>query len=364
MNHQTNRYSRHFALPEFSDQSQQKLEHASVLVIGCGGLGHPVLQYLTAAGVGNIGIVDDDVIELSNLHRQVLFTEKDLGQKKTKVALKRLQAMNSGVQLKDYDCRIHAQNILSLIEPYQIIVDCTDNFPARYLLDDACAISSKKLVYAAIYQHEGQVSVFDSKAGFRYRDIFPTPPIAGSIPDCDTGGVLGTLTGIIGNIQANEVIKLITGIGDPLIGRLLMFNIQTYDSTIVHLKKNDDIKSEITELLEDYAEFCRIPDSNKNNQNMKEISISEYKEMLDNREDFQLIDVREPYEFEEFNLGGELIPINTIPENYNKIFRDKKVVIHCRAGSRSAQVIQYLEQTHGFENLYNLSGGVLAWKGH
>jgi molybdopterin/thiamine biosynthesis adenylyltransferase/rhodanese-related sulfurtransferase len=362
MNPHATRYNRHLALPNFSEQEQQKMAKAKVLLVGCGGLAHPALQYLTGAGIGCIGIVDSDRIEIHNLHRQILFTEEDIGGDKVKVVVERLKKLNSQVHFEMLNCLLESSNALAIIGNYDFVIDCTDNFASRYLIDDACAILKKKWIYAALYQYEGHISVFDPGHGYSYRSIYRSPPKSGSIPDCESGGVLGTLTGIIGSIQANEAIKIVTGAGTLLIGQMLLMDIQTYSSTLIQIPKLGKTENAITELMDDYDAFCGTQKNKHIQHNMKEISIQEYQNLLDSREDFQLIDVREPHEFDEFNLGGELIPMQTIPENINQISRDKKVVVHCRAGSRSAQVINYLEKSHGFTNLYNLAGGILAWQ--
>ena len=353
------RYSRHIAIPEFNLAAQKKLKAAKVLVVGSGGLGSPMLLYLTAAGVGHIGIVDFDVVDDSNLQRQVLFTVNDIGQSKAETAQRRLSQLNPHVTFKVYNTALTSSNALEIIKDYDVVADGTDNFPTRYLVNDACVLTDKVNVYASIFRFEGQVSVFnflneDGERGPNYRDIFPSPPPPGMVPSCAEGGVLGVLPGIIGSMQASEVIKVITGIGEPLAGRLFLFDAASFTTRILKIKKNAN--TNITELI-DYDFFCGILPKEKEGQ----VSVQELKKMMDAGEDFQLIDVREPYEYEISNLKGELIPLTSILKNIDKISKDKKVIIHCKSGARSATAIALLKDEFPFENLYNLDGGILAF---
>ena len=356
------RYSRHIAIPEFNIEGQQKLKAAKVLVVGSGGLGSPLLLYLTAAGVGTIGIIDHDVVDDSNLQRQVLFTVNDIGKSKAETAKIRLEQLNPYVNFKVYNKAFTTQNALEIIKDYDVVADGTDNFPTRYLVNDACVLSDKVNVYASIFRFEGQVAVFnflekDGERGPNYRDLFPTPPPPGMVPSCAEGGVLGVLPGIIGSMQANEVIKVITGIGEPLSGRLFLFDAAAFVTRVLKVKKNDN--TSITELI-DYDQFCGIfPDEEKK---YKEISVQEFKTLQDDGTDFQLIDVRESYEYEIANLNGELIPLTTILDNLDKISKDKKVIVHCRSGARSGNAIELLQDAFPFDNLYNLKGGILAYQ--
>ncbi len=360
------RYGRQLVLPNFDHAAQLKLFQAKVAVVGCGGLGSPVLQYLCGAGVGHFILVDHDVVNVSNLHRQVLFTEGDVGKNKTEVAVQRMLAMNSIVQTETYTAKITSSNAIRVLQFADVVVDCSDNFPTRYLLNDVAVKLNKPLVHGAIYRYEGQVGVFNYKSEINYRDLFPEPPAPELVPDCATGGVLGTIAGVIGSIQANEVIKLITGIGEVLDGKIFLFEGFQNSSSIFHLKKNESNSIRPTNAaniqLIDYEKFCKTLPPNDRATMIKEITVEDLKMMLDQQDDFQLIDVREPFEFEEFNIGGQLIPMNEIPDNVNSIATDKKVVIHCKAGVRSANVIAWLQAEHGYTNLYNLKGGVLAWK--
>lgn len=367
------RYSRHLIIPEFNIEGQKKLKKAKVLVVGTGGLGAPLLQYLTAAGVGTIGVVDFDVVEDSNLQRQVLFTTDDIGKPKTEAAVARMKGLNPHVNFKIYNTQLNSSNALEIIKDYDVVADGTDNFPTRYLVNDACVLLGKPNVYASIFRFDGQLTVFnyqfgDGKTGPNYRDLYPEPPPPGLVPSCAEGGVIGVLPGILGCLQANEVIKVITGVGDPLVGRMFSFDALGFETRTFKFKKDPEnpISGENPTLdhLIDYQQFCGIPqqEAEKEKQDtVKEITVKELKELQDNNEDFQLIDVREDFEYEIANLDGELIPLNSIIENADKIARDKKVIVHCRSGARSANAIYALEQKFGFDNLYNLKGGILAY---
>lgn len=351
------RYSRHFVLPGFGREGQLRLKQASVLVVGAGGLGAPVLSYLAAAGVGTVGIIDNDVVNLSNLQRQILFTNTDIGKSKAQCAGKALSALNSSITIQPMNLRLKASNALELLKPYQLIIDATDNFPTRYLLDDVCVILNKPLIYGSIFRYEGQVSVFNHEGGPTYRDLYPQPPKPGTVPDCEAGGVLGVLPGIIGSIQANEAIKLLTGTGSLLSGRLLMLDSLTMETRIISLPKK---QSNTERNLIDYDQFCGINSPNVKTA-MKEVTVQELKALMDAGADFQLIDVREPHEYETCNLKGEMIPMAEVPHNVEKVSKTKQVIMHCRSGSRSGNMIRWLEKNHGFTNLYNLKGGIQAW---
>jgi adenylyltransferase/sulfurtransferase len=363
------RYSRHLVLQDFGVENQLKLRDAKILVVGAGGLGCPALLYLAAAGVGSIGIVDSDVLEISNLQRQVLYTVSDLGRNKAEAAVKRLALLNPLISLKSHPLRLNSQNALQIIGDYDVVLDGTDNFPTRYLINDACVLLSKPFVYASILKYEGQAAVFNfrnSEGGFsaNYRDIFPEPPSAESIPNCEEAGVLGVLPGLLGCVQANEAIKIITGIGEPLSNRLLILDSTTMQQTLIRI--TDHQTREKIKMLIDYEDFCGISAGKNKSLNdklltMKEVTVQELKKLMDSRADFQLIDVREPHEYEICNLDGELIPMSDIPNNVDKIAKDKQVVIHCRSGKRSGDMLLWLEKNHGFTNLYNLKGGILAW---
>lgn len=363
------RYSRHLVLQDFGIENQLKLRDASVLVVGAGGLGCPVLLYLAAAGVGTLGIVDSDRLEISNLQRQVLYTVEDVGKLKAEAAVSRLALLNPLIRLNSYTTRLTSENALEIIGQYDLVIDGTDNFPTRYLINDACVILDRPFVYASILQYEGQAAVFNLRDGngghsANYRDIFPEPPAPESVPNCEQAGVLGVLPGLLGCVQANEAIKIITGVGEPLSNRLMIFDSASMQQTIIRISDHQ-ARKKITTLI-DYEDFCGI--SGQKNKSlddkqltMKEVTVQELKKMMDSNADFQLIDVREPHEYDICNLNGELIPMSDIPNNVDKIAKDKQVVIHCRSGKRSGDMLLWLEKNHGFTNLYNLKGGVLAW---
>jgi sulfur-carrier protein adenylyltransferase/sulfurtransferase len=364
------RYNRHIIIPEFGLEAQQKLKKSRVLVIGSGGLGSPLLLYLAAAGVGHIGIVDFDTVDDSNLHRQVLFGVAEVGRPKVDAAKERLEGINPYIQIKVYNTQFTSQNALEMVKDYDVVADGTDNFPTRYLVNDACVLSGKPNVYASIFQFEGQVTVFNyvNKAGERgpnYRDLYETPPPAGLVPNCAEGGVLGVLPGIIGSLQALEVIKVITGVGEPLSGKLYTFDALSFLSRTFTIKRRDSNPlngSNPTQFeLIDYEQFCGMKAVDRK---VREIEVEEFFSWIENKEDFQLIDVREPIEFQERSLGGELIPLGTITENVGKIAKDRKVVVLCKSGKRSATAIQLLEDQYGFDNLYNLKGGVMEYEAH
>jgi sulfur-carrier protein adenylyltransferase/sulfurtransferase len=357
------RYSRHLVLQEFGVENQLKLKSAKVLVVGAGGLGSPALLYLAAAGIGTIGIADFDKVDLSNLQRQVLFDVTKVGSNKAEAAKERLAQLNPEIDFRIYTTRIAAANALAIVKEYDVVLDGTDNFPTRYLINDACVLADKPLVYGSILRFEGQVAVFnlkgaDGRHAPNYRDLFASPPDPTSVPNCEQAGVLGVLPGMIGSMQANEVIKIITGLGEPLAGKLLLLDSLTMQQTIITLPQGNSRNS--IRMLIDYDEFCGLS-LGANKHVMKEVTVQELKEMLDAKADFQLIDVREPHEFDICNLEGELIPQAEIPANVDRISKDKKVVIHCRSGARSGNMVQWLEKNHGFTNLYNLKGGILAW---
>ena len=364
------RYSRHLIIPEFNIEGQRKLKAAKVLVVGTGGLGAPLIQYLSAAGVGTIGIVDFDVVDDSNLQRQVLFTTADVGRPKVEVAKERIGKQNPFIRINTYNTQLTSENALDIIKDYDVVADGTDNFPTRYLVNDACVLLDKVNVYASIFRFDGQVSVFnfmakDGTRGPNYRDLFPSPPPPGLVPSCAEGGVLGVLPGIIGSLQANEVIKVITGIGDPLSGRMFIFDALSFETRTLNLRKDENNplngKNPTQTGLIDYEIFCGIGQDNGQEANVKEITVKELETWQADEKDFQLIDVREGYEYEIANLGGELIPLAEVEKEVNKIASDKDVVVHCRSGKRSADAIQVLEQKYGFKNLYNLKGGILAY---
>ncbi len=360
------RYDRHIIIPDFGLAAQQKLKAAKVLVVGSGGLGSPVLLYLAAAGVGHIGIVDFDVVDDSNLQRQVLFGKKDVGTPKVQAAKERLESLNPYITLRLHHTRLTSENALDIIRDYDVVADGTDNFPTRYLVNDACVLLGKTNVYASIFQFEGQVAVFNYRNekgewGPNYRDLYPTPPPPGLVPGCAEGGVLGVLPGIVGSMQALEVIKVVTGIGETLSGRLFLFDALNFQTRTFNVKRRPDNplngENPTIDRLIDYEFFCGLKAVERP---VKEITVQELYAWQMKGEKFQLIDVREPHEYEVANLGAELIPLATVEANAGRFARDMKVVVHCRSGVRSAKAIRELEDKFGFDNLYNLQGGILA----
>lgn len=361
------RYDRHIIIPDFGFEGQKKLKAAKVLVIGSGGLGSPSLLYLAAAGVGTIGIIDFDVVDDSNLQRQVLFGVDEIGKPKVEAAKKRLKALNPHITIKVYNEQLTSKNALDIIKDYDVVADGTDNFPTRYLVNDACVLLGKPNVYGSIFQFEGQVSVFNyrdknGELGPNYRDLYPTPPPPGLVPSCAEGGVLGVLPGIIGSFQALEVIKVITGVGETLSGRFYIFDALNFENRTFKIKRNpaNPLNGEnptIKELI-DYEQFCGVKAVEKS---IKEITAKELYGLQVRGEDIQIIDVREPHEYEIANIGGELIPLATVSANADRIDRNKKVIVHCKMGGRSAKAIHELEDKFGFTNLYNLKGGILGW---
>ncbi len=362
-NEEKNRYSRHILLDSVGEEGQEKLKSAKVLVVGAGGLGCPVLQYLTAVGVGIIGIIDFDIVDETNLQRQILFTVDDIGTNKAKAAKDRLEKLNPFITHNVYPEKLTTKNALSLFSQYDIIVDGTDNFSTRYLVNDACVITNKPLVYGAIYKFEGQVTVFNYKNGPTYRCLFPEPPKAGSVPNCSEIGVIGVLPGLIGTQQANEVIKMVLGIGEPLSGKLLTYDSLNNSSLILNISRSQvQVQKVVTEKDNfeniDYDFFCGIVPSNHLNQ----ISIEELKEWFDSDSDFQLVDVREEWEQPRVEKDNVLIaPLHDLGNFADKISTKKKVVVICQHGIRSIAAIEQLEKEYNFNNLFNLQGGIINW---
>lgn len=356
------RYSRHLLLDKVGINGQEKLKQAKVLVIGAGGLGCPVLMYLTAAGVGTIGVIDFDTVDETNLQRQVLFNVTDIGKNKALAAKEKLIAQNPYINLIAYSEKLTNQNVLELFAKYDIIVDGTDNFSTRYLVNDACVINNKPLVYGAIFKFEGQVTVFNLNDGPTYRCLFPSPPTPGSVPSCSDVGVLGVLPGIIGMQQANEVLKIILGIGNVLSEKMLVYNALSAESMIVELSKNE---AEIAKTKKidvacfNYDFFCGI--TQKNKLTMKEISINDLPHFLEEKE-IQILDVRMPWE--QPKLADERvinIPLQEIPQNIGAIDKNIKTLVLCQHGVRSVRCIEFLEN-EGFNQLINLKEGLSEWK--
>ena len=360
------RYGRHLIMPEVGMDGQKKLKAASVLLIGAGGLGSPLGLYLAAAGVGRIGIVDFDVVDYSNLQRQVLYSTKDVGRPKLASAKERLEGINPFVKVETYEMHLSSKNALGLFSGYDIIVDGTDNFPTRYLVNDACVITGKPNVYGSIFRFEGQVSVFAANDGPCYRCLYPEPPPPGLVPSCAEGGVLGILPGIIGTLQANETVKLIIGKGEPLVGRLLLFDALKTKFRELKLRKNPDCPvcgrhRTITSLI-DYEAFCGVQAGwdSFTREREYEITVDELKKRLDNKDDLFILDVREPQEYQICNLNGYLIPLKDLPKRINELDTAKEIIVHCKVGGRSRQAVEFMKQS-GFRKVKNLVGGIDEW---
>jgi adenylyltransferase/sulfurtransferase len=360
------RYSRHLIMPEVGMEGQLKLKAAKVLLIGTGGLGAPLGLYLTAAGVGNIGLVDFDVVDFTNLQRQVTFGTGDVGRPKTEAARARLSNLNPDVNITTYETRLTSENALALFKDYDVIVDGTDNFPTRYLVNDACLLLGKPNIYGSIFRFEGQVTVFGMPDGPCYRCLYPEPPPPGLVPSCAEGGVLGVLPGIVGSLQALEAIKLILGRGDLLSGRLVLFDALALKFRELKLRKNSDcpmcgVHPKIQQLI-DYNEFCGIrgEEEPEGDLHVPEMTARELKQRLEQGDDLFILDVREPHEYQICNLKGHLIPLGELPRRVHELDSSHEIVAHCRSGKRSAQAVDFLRKA-GFRKIYNLRGGILSW---
>jgi adenylyltransferase/sulfurtransferase len=367
-NDEIKRYSRHLIMPEVGVDGQRRLKAGSVLCIGAGGLGSPAAMYLAAAGVGTIGIVDFDVVDFSNLQRQIIHGTPDVGRTKLASAKDRLNAINPHVDVKTYETALSSENALKLFEPYDVILDGTDNFPTRYLTNDACVLLGKPNAYGSIFRFEGQASVFGTKEGPCYRCLYPEPPPPGLVPSCAEGGVLGVLPGVIGVIQATEAIKLLTGIGEPLIGRFLIYDALRMRFRELKLKKDPDCPvcgshPTITRLI-DYEQFCGILPATPETasvSNATEISSVELKQRLDRGDRLTLVDVREPNEYQINRIAGSvLIPLGDVPSRYRELDPDGEIIVHCKMGGRSARAADFLRSV-GFKRVLNLKGGILDW---
>ena len=361
------RYARHLTLPEFGEAGQEKLLKASVLLIGAGGLGSPLALYLAAAGVGRLGIMDFDVVDVSNLQRQIMHRTQDVGTSKAKSAQRAITDLNPGVKIDLYEEGITSANALQIIAKYDIVIDGTDNFPTRYLVNDACVMLGKVNIYGSIYRFEGQATVFDAKKGPCYRCLYPEPPPPGEVPSCSEGGVLGVLPGMIAMIQATEAVKVITGIGRSLVGRFLRYD--ALNMTIRELKLRKDptcpvcsATPTITALI-DYEQFCGLKRGESEAPVAREISVTEYSAIRDAGTEHLLLDVREPFELGICQIEGNVnIPLGQLPQRLAEIgaWKDKLVVSQCKSGRRSMKALETLKK-HGFTNVVNLEGGILAW---
>jgi len=362
------RYSRHLILPEVGIEGQRRLKAARVLCVGTGGLGSPLAFYLAAAGIGTLGLVDFDVVDLSNLQRQIIHSTKDIGRKKLDSAAEKLTALNPVLNVVKHDTMLSSANALEILGSYDIVADGTDNFPTRYLVNDACVLTGKPNVYGSIFRFEGQASVFATKDGPCYRCLYPEPPPPGLVPSCAEGGVLGILPGLLGVIQATEVIKLILGKGQSLAGRLLLVDALNMRFRELKLRKNPECpvcgpNPTVTKLI-DYQQFCGIHPETPQEKAMKngipQITVKELKQRLDAGEDIQLIDVREPFEYQIAQIGGKLIPQNEVPTRLAEIDRDREVIVQCKSGGRSQRIAEFLQQA-GYPRVANLAGGITAW---
>jgi adenylyltransferase/sulfurtransferase len=362
------RYSRHLILPEVGEDGQRKLKAARVLCVGTGGLGSPLALYLAAAGIGTLGLVDFDVVDASNLQRQIIHSTADIGRKKLDSAEEKLKALNPSLKVVKYDTLLSSANALDILKDYDVIADGTDNFPTRYLVNDACVLLGKPNAYGSIFRFEGQASVFGAKDGPCYRCLYPEPPPPGLVPSCAEGGVLGILPGLVGVIQATETIKLILGIGEPLIGRLLLVDALNMRFRQLKLRKNPECPicgehPTVTKLI-DYQQFCGIEPESERKSTMKngipQVSPKDLKRRIDAGEDLFILDVREPFEYQIANIGGTLIPQNDVAGRIGELDRNREIVVHCKAGGRSQKIAEYLNQS-GFTKVSNLAGGILAW---
>jgi adenylyltransferase/sulfurtransferase len=368
-NDEVKRYSRHLIMPEVGVDGQRKLKASKVLCIGAGGLGSPVAMYLAAAGVGTLGIVDFDVVDFSNLHRQILHGTSDVGRSKLASAKDKLTAINPEVKIVLHEVALSSQNALELFAPYDVIVDGTDNFPTRYLVNDACVLLGKPNAYGSIFRFEGQASVFATKDGPCYRCLYPEPPPPGLVPSCAEGGVLGVLPGMVGMIQATEAIKLILGVGEPLIGRFLIYDALRMRFRELKLRKDPDCPvcgthPTVTALI-DYEQFCGIPaavpESTTVADHATEITAVELKRRLDRGDALKIVDVREPNEYQINRIGGSvLIPLGDVPKRYNELDPEDEIVVQCKMGGRSAKAADFLRSV-GFKRVLNLKGGILEW---
>ena len=362
------RYARHIILPEVGVEGQQKLKAARVLCVGTGGLGSPLAFYLAAAGVGTLGLVDFDVVDASNLQRQILHSTRDVGRKKLDSAEEKLVALNPALNVVKHETMLTSANALEILRDYDVVADGTDNFPTRYLVNDACVLSGKPNVYGSVFRFEGQASVFATSQGPCYRCLYPDPPPPGAVPSCAEGGVLGILPGLIGVIQATEAIKLILGKGEPLIGRLLLVDALTMRFRELKLRKNPACPvcgehPTVTQLT-DYQQFCGLAPEISQEKQLKngipQMDVKELKQRLDAGDDLFILDVREPYEYQIANIGGTLIPMNAVPQRLAEIDRNREIVVQCRSGGRSQSVAEFLAGK-GYPNVKNLAGGILAW---
>jgi sulfur-carrier protein adenylyltransferase/sulfurtransferase len=361
------RYSRHLILPEVGEEGQRKLKAASVLCVGTGGLGSPLAFYLAAAGVGTLGLVDFDVVDASNLQRQIIHSTADIGRKKLDSAAEKLTALNPDLKVVKHDTMLSSANALDILKDYDVIADGTDNFQTRYLVNDACVLLGKPNAYGSIFRFEGQASVFATKDGPCYRCLYPEPPPPGLVPSCAEGGVLGILPGLVGVIQATETIKLILGKGSTLVGRLLLVDALNMRFRELKLRKNPECPvcgehPTVTKLI-DYEQFCGIAPAKEETavkNGIPQITVTDLKQRIDAGEKPFILDVREPFEYQIANIGGKLIPQGEVPQRLAEIDRNREIIVQCKSGGRSQRIAEFLKQA-GYPKVVNLAGGIIAW---
>lgn len=359
------RYSRHLLLPEVAIEGQKRIKASRVLCIGAGGLGSPLALYLAAAGVGTLGVVDFDIVDHTNLQRQIIHNTANVGKQKVISAVEAIHAINPNVDAIKFDTKLTSANALDLFRQFDVVADGTDNFATRYLVNDACVLTGKPNVYASVFRFEGQASVFSTEIGPCYRCLYPEPPPPGAVPSCAEGGVLGVLPGILGVVQATEVLKLILGVGSSLVGRLLLIDALEMRFREVKLRKDPDCpvcgKNPVIRELIDYEQFCETRgEESVPLQSVLEIQPEELKRRLDAGENLFILDVREPHEYEICNIRGYLIPIGDLPQRRGELDPHREIIVHCKSGARSAKAVDYL-RSQGFANVANLAGGIKRW---
>lgn len=363
-NEEIQRFSRHLILPEVGMEGQIKLKDAKVLLVGTGGLGAPMGLYLAAAGIGTIGLVDFDVVDASNLQRQIIHGTKDIGRKKIDSAADRMLDINPNLKIVKHEVALTSENAREIVEQYDLVADGTDNFPTRYLVNDVCVLTGKPNVYGSIFRFEGQSSVFATEDGPCYRCLYPEPPPPGLVPSCAEGGVLGILPGVVGLIQATEVVKIILGIGQTLKGRLMLYDALNMKFRELKLRRNPDCpsgKCSVIKELIDYKQFCGIVDAPSEPATAGELEPADVKQMIDSGEDFILVDVREPHEYQIACISkATLIPLGQLPNRLSELSKDANIVCHCKSGVRSAKAVDLLKQS-GYIRVRNMKGGILAW---
>ena len=358
------RYSRHLILPEVGKKGQEKLKNSAVLLVGAGGLGSPLALYLAAAGIGKIGIIDFDKVDESNLQRQIIHGTSTLGKSKLSSARDRIKDLNPNVEVEGIEAALTSDNALDIVKRFDVVADGTDNFPTRYLVNDACVLTGTPNVYGSIFRFEGQVSVFNYEDGPCYRCLYSEPPPPGLVPSCAEGGVLGVLPGVVGCLQATEVIKVLLGIGKPAKGKLILYDALNLSFRELKLRRNPkcvDGECACIDRLIDYQQFCGVPTSHLEETEVPSMNVSEYKKFRDDKQNHHLIDVREPHEYDICHIQGSLlIPKDTLNQSIDEFKKDDVIIVHCKSGGRSSKAVEFL-QNEGFTNVKNLTGGILEW---